>query len=74
MRCCCSHLLLLTWFCHKATAILQILAGSAVNIAIFRLFTTASDYCKFCRLIGMVPEAFRVWTWLKFVVKGREKG
>jgi len=22
----------------------------------------------------MVPEALRIWTWLKFVVKGREKG
>lgn len=22
----------------------------------------------------MVPEALRVWAWLKFVVKGREKG
>lgn len=60
--------------CHKAPAILQILAGSAVNISIFRLFTAASEYCKLCLLTGMVPEALGVWAWVKFVVKGREKG
>lgn len=74
MRCCYSHLLLLTWFCHKAPAILRILAGSAVNITILRLFTAASEYCESCGLIGTVPEALRVWTWLKFVGKGRKKG
>jgi len=38
------------------------------------VFTAASEYCKFCRLTGLVPEALGVWAGLRFVVKGREKG